>query len=267
MSAATPERKAEFKEKVGKSIPPAWTDVQIADDLDTASLQVVGRDAKGRRQAWYSKAHTQAQAEKKFVRIKELSKHTDKLDAALERDKLVNDEAGALTLIRRLGMRPGSNSNTKAEVQAHGATNLKAKHVSFDDDGAVLDFTGKDGVHIVLKTKDKDVIDVLQSRKIGKEGDEQLFNTNEEKVRSYMRGEAGMPKEFLLKDLRTLKANTAAMDIMGDMPIPKTKQDFAKQRLEVGKRVAAQLGNDATMALSSYINPSVFGKWAQEGWL
>lgn len=268
MSAATPERKLEFKEKVGRSIPPAWTDVKIADDLDNSALLVQGRDGKGRLQSWYSSQHTKAQAEKKFTRMKALSTHTDKLDDALDRDALVNDEAGALTLIRRLGMRPGSNSNTGAKVQAHGATNLKSKHVNFDDDGAVLDFTGKDGVHIVLKTKDPKVIDVLQSRKIGKGDDDQLFNTNEEKVRNYFRNEGGVPKEFLLKDLRTLKANTTALKEIDGIEPPKTKQEFLRKRKEIATIVSSQLGNDPSMALNSYINPTVFSKWVKdESWL
>jgi HK97 family phage portal protein len=266
MSAATPERKEEFKAKIGRSIPPAWTDVQIADDLDHSSLLVQGRDAKGRRQAWYSQEHTKAQAEKKFTRIKALSTHTDKLDSALDRDAMTNDDAGALTLIRRMGMRPGSNANRGANTQAHGATNLKAKHVKLNPDGsATLDFTGKDGVHIVLHTKDKQVIDVLSSRKIGKGDDEPLFNTNEDRVRRYMNNEGGIPKEFLLKDLRTLKANTIALDEVKKKPVPKTKQEFQKSRLEVGSTVAGHLGNDRSMALNSYINPTVFSNWDKEG--
>jgi DNA topoisomerase IB len=163
-------------------------------------------------------------------------------------------------------MRPGSNSNTGAKVQAHGATNLKAKHVKLNDDGsATLDFTGKDGVHIVLQTKDKRVVDVLSSRKLGKNDDDQLFNTNEDRVRKYMNNEGGVPKEFLLKDLRTLKANTSAMDHMSSMDPPKSKAEFTKKRREVGEVVSAQLGNDASMALNSYINPTLFGQWDKDG--
>lgn len=270
MSPATPERKLEFKEKIGRTIPPAWTDVQIADNLDTAPLLVTGRDSKNRRQAWYSKEHTQRQAEKKFTRIKELQPHLDGLDAALAKDQMTNDDAGSLTLIRRLGMRPGSNSNTGAKVQAHGATNIKSKHVSFDDDGgATLDFTGKDGVHIVLKTKDPQVVGVLKSRKAKKINDEdQLFDTNETRVRNYMNGAGGVPNNFLLKDLRTNHANSVALREVKTVKPPTTKQEFQKARNEIGSRVATELGNDRTMALNSYINPTVFSPWIKDGsWL
>ena len=266
MSAATPESKAHFKEVTGRSIPPAWTDVQIADDLETADLQVLGRDAKGRRQAWYSKEHTKRQAEKKFQRIKELQPHMGKLDSALDRDAMTNDEAGALTLIRRMGMRPGSNADRGAKVQAHGATNIKAKHVTINGDGsATLDFTGKDGVHIILNTKDKRVVDVLSSRKIGKGDDDQLFNTNEDKVRRYLNGEGGVPKEFLLKDLRTNHANVVALREIKNVPAPTSKPEFIKARKEIATRVSTELGNDPSMALNSYINPTVFTPWVKDG--
>jgi HK97 family phage portal protein len=265
MSPATDESKAHFKEVTGRSIPPAWTDVHIADNLETADLQVLGRDAKGRRQAWYSKEHTARQAEKKFQRIKELQPHLGKLDTALDRDALVNDEAGALTLIRRMGMRPGSNANRGAKVQAHGATNLKAKHVSFDGDTAILDFTGKDGVHIVLRTKDPKVVDVLRSRKIGKGDEDQLFNTNEDKVRRYMNGEGGVPKDFLLKDLRTNHANVVALREIKNTTPPANKPEFLKKRKEIATKVSTELGNDPSMALNSYINPTVFTPWVKDG--
>ncbi len=266
MSVATPESKAKFKEVTGKSIPPAWTDVQIADNLESADLQVLGRDAKGRRQAWYSKEHTQRQAEKKFQRNKELQPHLEKLDAALDKDAMTNDDAGALTLIRRMGMRPGSNANRGAKVQAHGATNIKAKHVELNADGsATLDFTGKDGVHIILKTHDPKVVDVLSSRKIGKSGDEQLFNTNEDRVRKYMNGEGGVPSGFLLKDLRTNHANVVALKAVKETPPPTTKAEFKTKRKEVAIKVSTELGNDPTMALNSYINPTVFTPWVKDG--
>lgn len=270
MSPATPESIANFKAVTGKSIPPAWTNVQIADDLSTAPLQVLGRDSKGRRQAWYSKEHTQRQAEAKFQRIKELQPHLGKLDSALDRDAMTNDDAGALTLIRRMGMRPGSNANRGAKVQAHGATNIKAKHVTIDPDGrgATLDFTGKDGVHIQLHTKDPKVVGVLSSRKKKKHGDEQLFDTNEDRVRKYMNGEGGVPSDFLLKDLRTNHANVVAAAKIKTIDPPKDKKEFLTKRKEVGTAVSQELGNDPSMALGSYINPTIFTPWLKDGsWL
>jgi DNA topoisomerase-1 len=266
MKLATPEDRAGFKRRTGKTIPPAWTDVRISTDPD-AKLMVTGRDAKGRAQSIYSAQHTAHQAEVKFQRVRELAKHTDKLDHAISRDAMVNDDAAALMLIRRLGMRPGSNQNTGAAKQAHGATNIKAEHVRVNGDEVTLDFTGKKGVHIVLQFNDPEIAEVLRVRLQTRGGDAQLFNTNETKVRDYMRS-TGTPPEFLLKDLRTLRANTVALQQIREMDPPKTKAEFARRRKAVATAVSAQLGNTPAMALSSYINPTVFNEWVRdESWL
>ncbi len=268
MRRATAADRDAFRRKTGKAIPPAWTDVHIAEDLESAKLLVKGRDAKGRPQSIYSAAHTEGQAAKKFARIRELDKHLDKLDHAIERDARDNDDAAALLLIRRLGMRPGSERSTQAKVQAHGATNLRAKHVRVEGDTTHFDFIGKKGVHIQLRTDDPLIADVVRRRLATRGGDDRLFNTTENRTRDYMRS-TGVPSGFLLKDLRTVRANVVALQEIGKHAnaVPRTKAEFQRWRREVATAVSAQLGNTPTLALSSYINPAVFGRWAKEGWL
>lgn len=265
MHAATRVEKESFRERFGKAIPPAWTDVHIADDLDTAKLLVRGKDAKGRGQSIYSQAHTESQAEAKFARVKAFAAHLDTLDAAVERDAMSNDDAAALLLIRRLGMRPGSNRDTGADKEAHGATNLKVEHVTVGEDGAAhFDFIGKKGVHIQLSTKDPLIAAVIRKRLVDRGGEQgvQLFSTTEDKTRAYMRSN-GVPAEFLLKDLRTVHANVVALRAIarrGDST-PKTQTQYRQWRKEIGELVSAQLGNTPALALQSYINPTVFTKW------
>ncbi len=265
--ASTADRVA-FRSKVGRAIPPAWTDVYIADDLDSAKLLVRGKDGKGRAQSMYSAAHTEGQAEVKFARIKALTTHLDKLDHAVERDAADNDDAAALLLIRRLGMRPGSNRDTGSKVQAHGATNLLARHVVVDGDTVRFDFTGKKGVHIKLQVEDRLIAQAVSARLARRSGDQQLFDTTEERTRAYMRS-TGMPDGFLLKDLRTVRANVVALrEIAARRGPPRTKAEFQRWRREVAVAVSGELGNTPTLALSSYINPTVFGGWAKsEDWL
>jgi len=69
---------------------------------------------------------------------------------------------------------------------------------------------------------------------------------------------------FKLKDMRTYHANDRAAEFIGSTRPPKTKQEFAKKRNEIGDRVAAELGNTRTMALNSYINPAVFSDWREK---
>jgi DNA topoisomerase-1 len=269
MHPATEASRAHYRQVTGRAIPPAWTDVHIAADLHNAKLLVQGRDAKGRRQSLYSAAHTESQAAVKFARIMELDNHLDKLDHSLDRDAADNDHAAALLLIRRLGMRPGSESDTGAEKHAHGATNLRVGHAHVDGDRIRFNFTGKDGVQIHLDVEDAQIARVIEVRQKGRGPDDRLFNTSAAKVSQYMQ-EAGVPKGLMLKDLRTLHANVVALqeiEARGDA-VPRTKTEFRRWRKEVATVVSTQLGNTPTMAIKSYLNPAVWSEWVGDpSWL
>lgn len=268
MHPAGDGERAAFQARVGRAIPPGWTDVHIADDLDGATQLVRGRDSKGRIVSMYSAAHAEGQAEQKFTRVREMTKHLDKLDHALERDADTNDHAAALLLIRRLGMRPGSERNTGAAENAHGATNLRARHVTVDGDTATFEFVGKEGVRIRLETSDPAIVSAMTRRLATRSGDDRLFDTSEARTRAYM-WSTGVPRGFYLKDLRTLRANVIALrEVQARSGVPRTQAEFRRWRLDVARVVAGHLGNTPTLALSSYINPTVFGPWLGSGdWL
>ena len=261
MHAADDEERAAFGQRTGRPIPPAWTDVHIADD-ERASLQATGRDSKGRLQSIYSREHTEGQAAAKFDRIHALDAHLDKLDAALDRDAGHDDDAGALLLIRKLGMRPGSDRDTGADAQAHGATNLRAKHAKVSGDRTRFDFIGKKGVRINLTVADPQIAEVVGSRLQTRRGNQRLFDTDENRVRTYFHGEGGVPEGFLLKDLRTTHANVVALAAVRARKAPTNAKEYAAARRAVAEEVAAQLGNTPTIALASYISPTVFTEWA-----
>lgn len=159
MRDATPELRREVQEKHGYKIPPAWTDVQIAGDLDDDSLLVRGRDAKGRDQRVYSPNFRAYQDAQKFQRIDDLDDDIVAVDEALSRDAPHSDAAAAVLLIRSMGLRPGSDRDTGAEKAAYGATNLRAHHVVDGPDGMQLQFTGKKGVDISLPVTDPETQD------------------------------------------------------------------------------------------------------------
>lgn len=258
-----------FQEVTGKALPPAWTNVHMAHDLHNSKLLAKGQDSKGRWQSVYSAAHTEGQAAIKFSRIGELMGHLDKLDHAISRDAMHNDHAAALMLIRRLGMRPGSDADTGAKVHAHGATNIRAKHVRVDENGHThLDFIGKKGVHIKLHVEDPEIAKVVSERLKTRSGDQKLFDTNEDKTREYMKEH--VPQHFLLKDLRTVHANHIALQEIEKRGVdykPKTKAEFQRERKRVAEVVSSHLGNTPTLALASYINPTVFHNWhGSEDW-
>lgn len=247
-------RPATDEERKAMAIPPAWTDVEI-NHAPGARLLVRAKDAKGRRQARYSAEHTEAQAAKKFARLRALHENIGALDTLGD-----DDTDRALGLIRKMGLRPGSDANTQAEKQAYGATNLRSEHVVEMPDGSLhLTFTGKKGVDIDLAVTNPDVAEMLRAAAEGKQPGERLFDTNERKVLARLKELVG--PEFLVKDLRTYLANEIALSAIAEMDAPKTLAEFRKARKAVAVAVSNSLGNTPSMALSSYINPAVFADW------
>lgn len=238
-------------------VPPAWTGVQVNRDKD-APLQAVGRDAKGREQRIYSAEHHERQAAAKFARIGELHERLPEIDKRITRDAKDDDTALSALLVRRMGLRPGSDKDTGAEKKAFGATNLKGSHIETDGDTIRAKFTGKKGVELDLSLEDPELAGLLRGRKQNKGGEDRLLDTDERKLRNYMKTAAPGVKP---KDLRTYLGTATATKIIADMPIPKTKKEYQSRRREVGKRVSELLGNTPTVALASYIAPSAFGPW------
>lgn len=241
----------------GIVIPPAWQDVQVAENRD-ASLLAVGRDAKGRAQYVYSAQYTANQAAAKFARVRALASSLNELDSRLSDDARSDDSAAALMLIRRMGLRPGSDADTGAEKEARGATNLKVGDVHVDGDAVALRFTGKKGVNIDLPVNDPEVAALLRDRVADRDPGNRLFNTNERKTASYFKTYA---PNFKLKDLRTLVANETALGVIANEPVPTSAAELRTARNRVGDQVSRVLGNTRDVALTSYINPAVFALW------
>lgn len=251
-------RPATSEDRKRLKIPPAWTNVVVAEDPNS-ELQAQGRDSKNRLQSRYSDAHDQRVAEEKFARMRELHNFLPALDEALGRDAETDGTAAAVYLMRTMGIRNGSETDTGADKFAYGATNLRARHILVDGDNVTLDFDSKDNQHITLPVTDERLKSILRARKDGKGDDDQIFGTNGAKTNAYLKKHTR--DDFMIKDLRTYYANQEAIAIVASMPKPQTAAEFKKARMDVGRQVAALLGNTPTIALKSYISPAVFNTW------
>lgn len=253
MRPATDEDRSRLK------IPPGWSDVEVNDAPD-ADLLAVGRDAKGRRVSVYSSEHHRRQAAIKFARVRKLRERLLGIDRRIkhDRDGERSEEASALMLIRRAGLRPGSDRDTRADKAAFGASNLRARHVEIDGDTVRLRFGGKKGVDIALDLDDPDLAAMLRGRLRGKQPEDRVFGTTDGKLRDYL---GDVAPGFKIKDFRTVVATTIAERAVSEMDAPTSRSAYRKQRAAVGDQVASALGNTRSMALNSYIDPAVFEAW------
>lgn len=239
------------------SIPPAWREVQI-DRSPGARLLAVGVDNKGREQRIYSALHHEQQAAAKFARIGALHERLPAIDRRIAADAARDDTALSALLIRRMGLRPGSDAFTGAAKKAYGATNLKVSHIEIDGDKIYARFTGKKGVALDLQAEDPELAKLLKGRQAGKGAEDRLLDTDERKLRDYMKKAAPGVKP---KDFRTYLGTSEAKRLVDTMPVPKNAKEYKAQRREVGTGVSRTLGNTPSVALESYISPAVFGPW------
>lgn len=159
----------------------------------------------------------------------------------------------------KMGIRPGSDSNTKADVKAYGATNLRKEHVVTEGSKTYLRFTGKKGVSLNLEVEDPSVAKMLR-RRAAADSDTLFPEVNEDRLREYSSTLDG--GNFRPKDFRTHLGTKTAMDEMANVETPpKNEREYRKAVMAVAKKVSDRLGNTPTIALQSYINPVVFSAW------
>lgn len=255
--AALDARKAVIP-RIGRPIPPAWTDVQIFPP--GSRLLAKGRDDKGRLQSIYSSADTQAALAAKFARQKRVNALMPRiLDGVKNGLRDGTEEASVLRLIYLTGFRNGGEGDTGAKVKAYGATTLLAEHVSIDGDTVAFDFTGKLGVQQQHTIVDAALATDLAARK-AKGG--RLFNTSPDKVLAALRTAAGT-QDIKVHDLRTWNATSLAAELIQANPAPETETDYWLKRDQIGDVVARKLGDTRSIVLESYIDPIVFAKWQE----
>jgi len=240
------------------AIPPKWTSVRLSHD-PAADLQVLALDAKGRPQYRYSEAFALANKARKFERVGRLAQKGDALDVATAAAVAKGSGTGAAVRLMLLtGMRPGGDADTKAEKRAFGATTLLKNHLTVEGEVVRYEFTGKKGVTIKNEVEDAVLARFIAGRLAAKDED-RVFSTNAAKANDLVKAMAG--EDFKCKDLRTLKANDIATEMVNNMVAPSGAKARQAAINSVADVVSKQLGNTRSVALADYINPVVFTAW------
>jgi DNA topoisomerase-1 len=240
-------------------IPPAWASVRISNDPHSP-LQATGIDRKGRVQYRYSATHAGKASAAKFARVKVAVQAMPRLRRELatslaSADPAENEPAAVLTLIERTGFRVGSDKDTKGDSRAIGASTLKSRNVSVENDVVTFSFTAKHGVRVRRRVRDPVLASVLAPR-LDRHG--RLFDATDADVRDWLRRH-GFP--FVPKDIRGVVASETALAAMSKLPVPKSVKGFKKAKNQVADAVARRLGNTRAVCLKSYIAPEVFAPW------
>jgi DNA topoisomerase-1 len=166
-----------------------------------------------------------------------------------------------MSLIFATGLRPGSDTDTKAKLKAYGATTLEGKHVITEGDNVSLQFTGKKGVSLNIPVENKEIAAMLKDRANKAGANKKIFaETNSSILLAYVHG---LDKRFKVKDFRTHLANKIALEEAAKIPLPQNKKEYAMAVKKVATAVSNKLGNTPKVARESYIDPSVWSKWEE----
>ena len=250
------------KEHRGYKIPSGLVDVEL--NINPEHRQIArGRDAAGRRKYIYRKDAVEKGQAEMFDRVKEFGKIHNKFMAQLRANLGTgNDENDVLYLITQTGFRVGSDRDTKAKVDAYGASTIRATHISVHGDTSTINFIGKAGVIIQKEVTDRLLARMLRGRLANKRDMEKVFNTQPSRVLKQLRAYTGRP--FQVKDLRDHVGIQVAEETIGRTPKPTNLATFKTAQKIVAEEVAKVLGNTPAVALANYIPQEMFAQWESD---
>lgn len=249
-------------------IPPAWADVWISP-VANGHIQAVGTDVAGRRQYLYHPDWRVKRDEEKFARVSDVARKLPKARAALlehlQQDGMTLDRAAAtaVRLLDRGYFRIGGDVYT--ENESFGLTTLERRHVTRHGDLLLFAFVGKSGVEHRIEIDDPLAIAAVETMRRRRGGGEQLMayknvrrwsDLDASLVNTYLRDTVGA--DLTAKDFRTWHATVLAAAALAASDEP-GDTTASRKRAVVGamKEVASFLGNTATIARSSYVDPRV----------
>ena len=253
-------------------IPPAWQNVRIARG-DSAPLQAVGVDRKGRTQYLYHSRFRAQREEAKFRRVVEFGEslpalrrrvRADLKGTELERRRVL---AAMVRLIDQGFFRIGNDKSAEAE-STFGLSTIRSSHVQVDGDRILFDYVGKWKKKQKRAVEDADVVPVVQTLK--KTGGAELFkfenngrviDVKDRHVNDYIQASIG--HDFTAKDFRTW-AGTLLCSIALAMQGQATTKTERKRRVRKAiEATAEQLGNTPAVCRSSYICPRLLDEYME----
>lgn len=251
-------------------IPPAWQNVRVARG-DSAPLQAVGVDAKGRTQYLYHARFRAQREEEKFRRVVEFGESLPKLRRKVRADLRSPDlgrarvMASMVRLIDHGFFRIGNDKSAASEA-TYGLSTIRSSHVKVDGSTLTFDFIGKWRKQHNRAIRDHDVAAVVaQLKKL--RGDElfkfeqngRLVDVKDRHVNDYIQSVIG--SDFTAKDFRTWAGTLLCSIALAMQGQAETKTERKRRVRKAIVTTAEQLGNTPAVCRASYICPRVLDEY------
>lgn len=257
----------------GLGIPPAWTDVRIAEN-DRAHIQALGIDEAGRDQYIYHPDWETSRADRKLRRLAELVRALPRIRTAVARG--LGAEAGSrelalgigVALIDRTAMRVGREKYLKANG-TRGAGTLFARDVRVNGDEVCLDFDAKGGKRASYCLTDAALAQAVARIKQLPGKRLLVFRDETGRVRPIKTGSINAwlctlaRAQVSAKDFRTFHASAMAAEALARLEPGPSDSARRRQMGSVVREVAETLRNTPAICRSSYIPPCLFALFDQ----
>jgi DNA topoisomerase I len=249
------------------AIPPAWTEVRIAED-ERAHIQAVGRDGEGRLQYRYHDDWEKARTETKRHRLLRLGSALPRLRDAVRQALAAPDLtrkkaiAAVVRLIDRALLRPGHEEYARASG-SRGASTLLKRDVVVKGDKVVLEYKGKGGKLIKQAVKDgllsrvvRELFELKGKRLFSAPDDNgQVRPITAREVNAFMAEASGTG--VTAKDFRTFRASAEALKLLSQNGNDETEKLKKQTIVQAADKASEILVNTRSVARSSYIHPAV----------
>jgi DNA topoisomerase-1 len=248
-------------------IPPAWEEVRICP-FSKGHLQVVGKDAKDRKQYMYHPDWTRLRNQTKFYKMSAFGKVLPKIRERVEQDLKLKGmpQEKVLALVIRLmeetHIRIGNDAYAR-ENKSYGLSTLRSRHLEFADGEMRFNFVGKRGKEHSVSVEDRELIRlVTQCEEIP--GWEVFKYINESGKKKSI--DSGMVNEYIqeisgeifsAKDFRTWSATKIFFEELRAIGYVEDEKENRSNILEAYDTTAEALGNTRSVCRSYYVHPYV----------
>jgi DNA topoisomerase-1 len=253
-------------------IPPAWEQVRIARG-ESAPLQAVGVDKKGRTQYLYHGKFRQSREEEKFRRVVEfgeaLPRLRRKVKSDLSREEMDRQRvlAAIVRLIDQGFFRVGNDKSAKDE-STFGLTTVHGEHVTVSGDVLEFDYIGKWQKAQQRAIRDREVASIVDTLKTI-EGEElfkfvqngRIVDVKDRHVNDYIQSIIG--ETFTAKDFRTWAGTLLCSITLGMQGQAPSKSERKRRIRKAVEATAQQLGNTPAVCRSSYICPRLIDEYME----
>jgi len=250
-------------------IPPAWTDVRIAPDA-SSKVQVVGFDAKGRKQYRYNADFVAKGSKRKYRKLlnfaRDLPRLREMTDQHLKQPGVGREKVLALVvrLIQRGFFRIGSERYA-VENKTFGLATLRKKNLRIQGDDLFFRYVGKKSIDNRRVVADTPLVEVIREvmelpgQRLFKYVDDEgkVRNVTASDVNAYLREISGGSR-YTSKDIRTWGGTVRAATILADIGPAESESEARKNVVLACKLVSTELGNTPAVCRSAYIHPAVF---------